>query len=94
MADRLRRRRNAIRNNLVNKIIPSIENTLESGTPRDEKFILGLATSEALLKDLFDEVKRFDNEIFDVIKDDEIEGETDDIIEFTTCINKTLIKIK
>ena len=60
MADRIKRRRNAVRNNLLNKVIPSVENTLQR----------------------------------DAVEDDEIEAETNDSIQYATCINKILIKIK
>ena len=94
MADRLKRRRNAIRNNLINKVIPSVENTLQSDAPQDDNFNIELATSEALIKDLFNEVKTFDNQIFDSIEDDDFETETNDTIQFAKHISKTLIKIK
>ena len=42
MADRIKRRRNAVRNNLLNKVIPSVENTLQRDAPQDENFILDL----------------------------------------------------
>ena len=88
MADRLKRRRNAIRNNLINKVIPSVENTLQSDAPQDDNFKIELATAEALIKDLFNEVKTFDNQILDNIGDDDIETETNDLYNLQHILRK------
>ena len=39
-------------------------------------------------------MKKFDNQVLDAVEDNEIEAETNDSIQFATCINKILIKIK
>ena len=45
MTDRLKRRRNAVRNNLINKVIPSVEITLQRDAPQDKNFMVEFATS-------------------------------------------------
>ena len=80
MADRLKRRRNATKSNLMKVILPRVEELLESGVPQDEDSKLELATSKQLRKIYLKSQKNLiyliSCCIFVKIEDNEIEAET------------------
>ena len=80
MADRLKRRRNTTKSNLMKVVLSRVEELLESGVPQDENPKLKLATSKQLrkiyLKGQKNLIYLISCFIFDKIEDNEIEAET------------------
>ena len=74
MAERIKRRRNAMKKTLTKTVIPTSENVLAEEDNNSEEYKLELAVSETTVTDILEEIKQFDRDIFDAIEDDEIEN--------------------
>ena len=72
MAERIKRRRNAMKNNLAKTFIPRIENVLAEEDSNSEEYKLELAVSQTTVTVILEEIKRFDRDIFDAIEDNKI----------------------
>ena len=94
MAERIKRRRNAMKNTLTKTVIPRIKNLLVEEDNNSEEYKLELAVSETTVTDLLEEIKQFDRDIFDAIEDNEIENETRDTVEYSSNVKKIVMKIR
>ena len=72
MAERIKRRRNAMKNTLTKTFIPRIENVLAEEDSNSEEYKLELAVSQTTATVILEEIKRFDRDIFDAIEDNKI----------------------
>ena len=72
MAERIKRRRNAMKNTLAKTFIPRIENVLAEEDSNSEEYKLELAVSQTTATVILEEIKRFDRDIFDAIEDNKI----------------------
>ena len=72
MAERIKRRRNALKKTLTKTVIPTSENVLAEEDNNSEEYKLELAVSETTVTDILEEIKQFSRDIFDAIEDHEI----------------------
>ena len=72
MAERIKRRRNAMKNTLAKTFIPRTENVLAEEDSNSEEYKLELAVSQTTVTVILEEIKRFDRDIFDAIEDNKI----------------------
>ena len=93
MADCLKRRRDTVNNSLMKVVLHKAE-LFEGNIPPDEYFMLELATTGATVKDLLEEVKNTDSDIFGNVEDDEIEAKIAEAVQCSLCVNNVLIKIR
>ena len=93
MAERTKRRRNAMKNTLTKTVIQRIENLAEEDN-NSEEYKLELAVCETTVTDILKEIKQFDRDIFDAIEDNEIECKTRDTVEFSSNAKKIVMKIR
>ena len=94
MAERIKRRRNTMKNTLTKTVIPRIENLLVEEDNKSEEYKLELAVSETTVTDIIEEIRQLDRDIFDAIEDDEFENETPDTVEFSSYVKKIVMKIR